>query len=77
MHTLQNIGRKQNYAHNTRPYPIDKVQHIVNRNVLNLYHGIIKIDSPARSVMQCSLARYITYGTTVPKCVLFYKVYAI
>ena len=28
---------------------IDKAQNIVNRNVLNLYHRIFKIDSPARS----------------------------
>ena len=45
---------------------IDKGQNIVNRNVLNLYHRIFKIDSPARSLMQFLLARYITYGTTVP-----------
>ena len=44
---------------------IDKVQNIVNRNVLNLYHRIFKIESPARGVMQFLLARYITYGTTV------------
>ena len=49
---------------------IDKAQHIVNRNVLNLYHRIFKIDSPARSLMQCLLARYITYGTTVPGTLL-------
>ena len=28
---------------------IDKVQNIVNRNVLNLYYRIFKIESPARS----------------------------
>ena len=39
---------------------IDKVQNIVNRNVLNLYNRIFKIESPARSLMQCLLARYIT-----------------
>ena len=44
---------------------IDKVQNIVNRNVLNLYHIIFKIESPARSLTQFLLARYITYGTTV------------
>ena len=49
---------------------IDKVQNIVNRNVLNLYHRIFKIDSPARSLMQFLLARYITYGTTVPGTLL-------
>ena len=38
---------------------IDK-QNIVNRNVLNLYHRIFKIESPARSLMQCLLAIYIT-----------------
>ena len=48
----------------------DKAQHIVNINVLNLYHRIFKIDSPARSLMQFLLARYITYGTTVPGTLL-------
>ena len=33
---------------------------------LNLYHRIFKIESRARSLMQFLLARYITYGTTVP-----------
>ena len=42
---------------------IDKVQNIVNRNVLNLYHRIFKIGIPARSLMHVLLARYITYGT--------------
>ena len=49
---------------------IDKAQNIVNRNVLNLYHRIFKIDSPARSLMQFLLARYITYDTTVPGTLL-------
>ena len=41
---------------------IEKVQNSVDRNVLNLYHRIFKIESPARSIMQFVLARYITYG---------------
>ena len=49
---------------------IDKAQNIVNRNVLNMYHRIFKIGSPARSLMQFLLARYITYGTTVPGTLL-------
>ena len=49
---------------------IDIAQDIVNINVLNLYHRIFKIDSPARSLMQFLLARYITYGTTVPGTLL-------
>ena len=49
---------------------IDKAQNIVNRNVLNLYHRIFKIDSPARNLMHFLLARYITYGTTVPGTLL-------
>ena len=56
-------------SHNTamlKALNIDKVQNIVNRNVLNLYHRIFRIESPARSIMQFLLARYITYGTTVP-----------
>ena len=56
-------------SHNTavlKALYIEKVQTIVDRNVLNLYHRILKIESPARSIMQFLLARYITYGTTVP-----------
>ena len=55
-------------SHNTpmlKALNIEKVQNIVDRNVLNLYHGIFKIESPARSIMQFLLARYITYDTTV------------
>ena len=55
-------------SHNTamlKALNIDKAQNIVNRNVLNLYHRIFIIESPARSLMQFLLARYITYGTTV------------
>ena len=44
---------------------IDKVQHIVNINELNLYHRIFIIECPARNLMQFSLARYITYDTQV------------
>ena len=50
-------------SHNSavlKAFNIDKVQRIVNRNVLNLYHRIFKIESPARSIMKCLLARYIT-----------------
>ena len=56
-------------SHNTamlKALNIQKVQNIVDRNMLNLYHRIFKIESPARSIMQFLLARYITYGTTVP-----------
>ena len=56
-------------SHNTAMWKalnIEKVQNIVDRNVLNLYHRIFKIESPARSIIQFLLARYITYGTTVP-----------
>ena len=38
--------------------------------MLNLYHRSFKIESPARSLMQLLLARYITYGTTVPGTIL-------
>ena len=31
-----------------------------------------KLDSPAYSLMPFLLARYITYGSTFPKCVFFY-----
>ena len=60
-------------SHNSavlKAFNIDKVQNIVNRNVLNLYHRIFKIDNPARSLMQFLLARYIAYDTTVPGTLL-------
>ena len=67
-------GRLIKRSHNSavlKALKIDKAQNIVNRNVLNcLYHRIFKIDSPARSLMQFLLARYITYGTTVPGTLL-------
>ena len=56
-------------SHNTamlKALNIEKMQNIVDRNVLDLYHRIFKIESPARSIMQFLLASYITYGTTVP-----------
>ena len=46
------------------------MQNTVNRNVLNLYHRIFKIESPARRIIQFLLARYITYGTTVPGTII-------
>ena len=57
--------RPHNYAM-LKAHNIDKVQNSVNINVLNVYHRIFKIESPARSLLQFLLARYITYGTTVP-----------
>ena len=45
-------------SHNSAVLKADKVQNIVNRNVLNLYHRIFKIESPARSLMQFLFARY-------------------
>ena len=59
--------------HNTamlKALNIDKVPNIVSRNVLNVYHRICRIESPACSLMQFLLARYITYGTTVPGTVI-------
>ena len=50
-----------------------RVQNIVNRNVLNLYYRIFKIENPARSLMPFFLTRYITYGTTVPGMLSCYK----
>ena len=37
------------------------MQNIVNRDVLNLYYRICKVDSPARRLMQFVLARYTTW----------------
>ena len=60
MESIQGLGLSKR-SHNSavlKALNIDKAQHIVNRNVLNLYHRIFKIDSPARSLMQFLLARY-------------------
>ena len=56
-------------SHNTamlKALNIEKVQNIVDRNVQNLYHLIVKIESPARSIMQFLLARlyYVWHYST-------------
>ena len=45
---------------------IEKIEDIVNRNVLSLYNRIFKVESPARRLMQHLLSRFILYGETVP-----------
>ena len=49
---------------------IEKIDDIVNRNVLSLYNRIFKVKSPARRLMQHLLSRFICYGETVPGTLL-------
>ena len=49
---------------------IEKIEDIVNRNVLSLYSRIFKVESPARRLMQHLLSRFICYGETVPGTLL-------
>ena len=49
---------------------IEKIEDIVNRNVLSLYNRIFKVERPARRLMQHLLSRFIFYGETVPGTLL-------
>ena len=49
---------------------IEKIEDIVNRNVLSLYNRIFKVESPARRLMQHLLSRFTFYGKTVPGTLL-------
>ena len=49
---------------------IENIEDIVNRNVLSLYNRILKVESPARRLMQHLLSRFICYGKTVPGTLL-------
>ena len=51
-------------------YNIEKIEDIVNRNVLSLYNRTFKVESPARRLMQHLLSRVICYGETVPGTLL-------
>ena len=64
----QSLGLNKR-SHNTnilRALNINKVQDIVNRNVLSLYTRIFKVESPARRLMIHFLTRYIVHGVAVP-----------
>ena len=45
---------------------IEKIEDIVNINVLALHNRIFKVESPARRLIQHLLSRFIFYGETVP-----------
>ena len=49
---------------------IEKIENIINRNVLSLYNRIFKVESQARRLMQHLLSRFIFYGKTVPGTLL-------
>ena len=60
-------------SHNTallKALNIEKIDDIVNRNVLSLYNRIFKVESPAHRLMQHLLSRFICYGETVPGTLL-------
>ena len=64
----QSIGLSK-LSHNTallKALNIEKIEDIVNRNVLSLYNRIFKVESPARRLMQHLLYRFRFYGKTVP-----------
>ena len=63
----QSLGLSK-LSHNTallKALNIEKIEDIVNRNVLSLYNRIFKVESPARRLMQHLLSRFICYGETV------------
>ncbi|KAK2182126.1 hypothetical protein NP493_366g02038 [Ridgeia piscesae] len=49
---------------------VEKIEYIVNRNVLSLYNRKFKVESPARRLMQHLLSRFMFYGETVPGTLL-------
>ena len=68
----QSLGLSK-LSHNTallKALNIEKIDDIVNRNVLSLYNRIFKVESSARRLMQHLLSRFICYGQTVPGTLL-------
>ena len=69
---IQSLGLSK-LSHNTallKALNIEKIEYIVNRNVLSLYNRIFKVEIPARRLMQHLLSRFIFYGETVPGTLL-------
>ena len=68
----QSLGLSK-LSHNTtllKGLNIEKIEDIVNRNVLSLYNRIFKVESPARRLLQHLLSRFIWYGKTIPGSLL-------
>ena len=68
----QSLGLSK-LSHNTalpKALNIEKIEDIINRNVLSLYNRLFKVESPARRLMQHLLSRFILYGKTVPGTLL-------
>ena len=56
--------------HNTallKALNIEKIEDILNTNVLSLYNKIFKVESPARRLMQHLLPPFICYGVMVKR----------
>ena len=63
----QSIGLSK-LSHNTallKALNIEKIEHVVKINVLSLYNIIVKVESPARRLMQHLMSRFICYRETV------------
>ncbi|KAK2180202.1 hypothetical protein NP493_453g00018 [Ridgeia piscesae] len=63
----QSLGLSK-LSHNTallKTLNIERIEDIVNRNVLSLYNRILRVESPARRLMQHLLSRFIFYGETI------------
>ena len=57
----QSLGLSK-LSHNTallKALNIEKIEDIVNRNVLSLYNRILKVESPARLVLYVMVKRYV------------------
>ncbi|KAK2171370.1 hypothetical protein NP493_1068g01010 [Ridgeia piscesae] len=68
----QSLGLSK-LSHNTallKALNIEKIEDIINRNVLSLYNRIFKVESPARRLMQHLLSCSIFCGETVPGTLL-------
>ena len=68
----QSLGLSKLF-HNTallKALNIEKIEDIVNINVLSLYNRIFKVESPSRRLMQHLLSRFICCGETVPGTLL-------
>ena len=73
----QSIGLRK-LSHNTallKTLHIEKIEDIVNRNVISLYSIIVKVECPAHRLMQHLLYRFICYGRTVHGTLLDRVVY--
>jgi len=64
------LSRRSHNAALLKALCIERVDDIVNRNVLSLCSRLFKVESPVRRLMQHLLSRVIVYGVTVPGTLL-------